>query len=458
MWTFDLFLLFSSFIALDFPLLAQATTGCFPSLGTGIRWQDCMQVAAQRPHDHHGGSMVFTRCNGQRSYCDAFFDFSLPQGSAYGTCAFAFDLLNSESENADLRTATWDDLEREMADLVAGCIDRSGGQGGNHTWRGFVFVVTNPTQVDASHTCLSPMGPEEHMNIAQCISYRTQVEANAIANAPPEASMAAVDPDPDPGPGSSVQAHQAEVALNNLVVAGHKRGGAWVLWKSGDRPTGGYWTMLKGGVENLYPKGSQRRAYTYNGSGWSAWDGSRIPQSGAMIQVPENLLPMPQHVIVVWKADMWIPTLSSLEADPNVWWIWVAGRWTPLTLELLNVARWVTEHGAWRVMAGSWFFSAALRNDNAEGTSTGTSTMTSAKASTTTNSRPHFLDLETLQPTRAPPPTPPHSPNSSTGSKPGFRNEYMMLQGMGLFDALNVHESDLDARATKRPRTAFEYT
>ena len=452
MWAFKFFLLTSLLVALNLTL-AQAATGCFPSLGTGIVWQDCMRAAAQRPSDHNDGPMRFSRCNGQNSFCDSFFDFSMPQGSAYGTCAFGFDIFVSGPSSANQRTATWDDLEREMADLVTNCVGSSGGQGGNHTWQGFVFVVTNPTQVDTAHTCMSTPTLEENMNLAQCMSYRSQMEANAVAHAPPEASEAVNDP--GPGPESSAQAHQVEVTLNNLVVAGHKKGGAWVLWTNGDRSASGYWTMLKGGIENLYPKGSRRRAYTYNGRAWSAWDGSRIPHSGAMIQVPEDVLPLPQHVVVVWKADMWIPTLSSLQADADAWWIWVAGQWTPLSPELLNVANWILEHGAWRVMAGSWFFSTSLRNSNAGGTSTGTSTRTSTKSRVTTNGEPRFLELANGQPSKTPPPIPPPSPDSSTGSKPGLGDQFMMLHGIGHFELLTADESDVAARATKRPRTAL---
>ena len=380
----------------------------------------------------------------------------MPQGSAYGTCAFGFDVLESGPGSADQRTATWDDLEREMADLVTDCVgDSDEGQGGNHTWRGFVLVLVNPTQVDTGHTCLSPPTQEEYMNLAQCMTYRSQVEAAVAVNAPPVASVAVINS--DPGPGSSTQGHQAEVALNNMVVAGHKRGGAWVLWTNGEHSAGGYWTMLKGGIENLYVKGSRRRAYTYNGRGWSAWDGPRIPRSGAMIQVPENFLPLPQHVVVVWKADMWIPTLSSLQANADVWWIWVAGQWTPLSPELLSVVDWALEHGAWRVMAGSWFFSTSLRIDNAGDTSTSISTSTSTKSLstkqlTTTDGRARFLEVEASQPSQTPPPTPPSSPDTSTGSKPGPNDEFMMPQGMAHFDLLTAEESDLAARVTKRPR------
>ena len=433
---FPSILLFTCFL----PFSSSVITGCFSSLGTGIQWKDCWQAAAQRPSQHNN-LLTFRRCNGQNSFCDQFFDFSMPQGSAHGTCALGIDLRSTGQSNVDpIQTTTWDNLERELAYLVSSCVGTHGGLGGNHTWESFVFVVTNPTQVDTDHTCMALPRSEDNLDLGQCIARRADLVTHVPTKAPPGASSATLDSDPGPS------TPRPPMPTVEGAGAGYRKGGAWVLYGSGFSAKGGVYTILEGGIENFFPPGSRHRAWVYDGRIWNPWNGRLIPRGGAMVRLPDDLLPLAQ-VVVVWQPDIWIPTLDSTQADVDPWWVWVGGRWTPLTPALLDAAEWILHQGAWRVMAGSWFFSSIVPKESVRGTMAmslqGSSNQGVQIRLSSTTSRTPSQNLSTT--TRSPP-----SPTSSTASTSDQSD--IMLQGIGYFDFLTADGDSPDWRATKKPK------
>ena len=450
--SFTIFLLLTTYL-FSHPTLA--ITGCFSDLGTDIKWEDCLQVARQRP-DLNKAPHTFSRCNGQHYFCDDFFDFSMPQGSAYGTCAFGVDLRGNNAHQVTI--ATWENLEREMAYLIQRCVLTNRGLGGNHTWGSFVFVSTNPIQVDTAHTCLALPGAEDYLDLGQCIASRAGVTASragAVISVPTDTPPGDPTMSLDSRPGPSAPRRAA--SIGGAAVPGHIKGGAWVLHGGGPCPATGCWTWLREGVTNPYPPGSRNRAWVHDSQAWQPWSGTLIPPGGAMVRLPDTIFQSPDHigllaqqVIVVWQPEMWIPTMDSTQADPDPWWIWLVGRWAPSSPALLNAADWILQNGAWRVMAGSWFFSRIVPRETVGGTRAD-----SAQGSSTRNRNhnpPEPLSLTTLSYNLSLTSLPSPSATSSIASTSD--PDDFMLQGIGYFDFLNSSGDSPDARATKRPRTA----
>ena len=407
-----------SLIGLLLSLQSLAITGCFSALGSGIKREDCMRVAAQQPLSRFNVrtdvAINFIRCNGQSSYYDPSFAFSMPQGSAFGSCAVGLDLLSrGSSATSQVRPATWDHLESEMSGLVKRCVDDGGGLGGNHTWGGFVFVVTNPTQVDTAHTCLALPGPEDDLDLGQCMARRAEIAANV----PPGGSVVAMDQ----GPGPS--APNSEALPGGAGLAGHKKGGAWMQYQQGERSSTGYWTLLRSGM-NTYPLNSHRPPYVFDGKQWQAFNGPVVPISGAVIRVPDHLLPVAQHNVIVWHADIWIPVLDSTTAHPSQWWVFVANQWVPLSPSLIDAANWVLRLGAWRVVAGSWFYTPSVSRDSVQGSSYTSSWDATGSSHTLVSPIPMRL----AQPQSVT--ISPSLPQSSESSNP-MADEFLRLQGIG---------------------------
>ena len=374
LWSFAFFLLS--------PILAN-NTGCYASLGTGIRWQDCMRAGGSRPR-YPNNPLTFNRCSGQRSYCDPFNPDGMPQGAAFGTCAFGIDLQGSGPpilNPTPAKTTSWALLNIELTSLVSRCVHAGGGLGGNHTWGGFVFVVANPVQIDTAHTCMALPGPEEYLDLGQCLARRSELAANG----PSTSSMT----------GLQVGAGQLAselVPFRQGIVLGHRKGTAWLDHMSAKKPINGRWRVLKPGITNPFPPGSSAHAYVHDGLLWKPYDGQRIPEGGAMIRLPDStgqftaqsnvwqpsnfwiptLVPqsnvlLGEQGIVVQQSDVWIPTIDCRVADRNKWWIWLSSRWTPLSSAELITAEWILQYGAWHVIADSWYFSTYSPTPSVEG-------------------------------------------------------------------------------------------
>ena len=380
MLLYDLFL--TSLITLLFSLRTKATTGCFSALGTGIMHEDCLRVKTQRLHPPSNVrtdiGINFLRCNGQNSYCDPSFAFSVPQGSAFGTCALGFDLLGHEPNTVNhLHPVTWDQLEGELSNLVRRCVDEGGGLGGNHTWDGFVFVLTNPTQVDTSHTCLALPGPEDYLDLGQCIARRAQLAAKS-----PSGGLTVAT-----GQESEQPRLNLELLTSGASLAGHKKGGAWMTHKSGERSSTGYWTLLKGGM-STHSSNFAGPPFIFDGTQWQAFNGQVFPRSGAMIRVPDHLLRISPHNVLVWHNNIWIPDLDSTRVDHSRWWVFVTNQWVPLTPDLVDAAEWLLLLGGWRAIAGSWFYAKSVPRESIQELLSASSSVTTASSHTLVSPTP----------------------------------------------------------------------
>ena len=446
------------------PALAHST-GCYPSLGTGIRWQDCLRAGSARPH-YLNHPLTFTRCHGQRFHCDPFSQDGMPQGNAFGTCAFGIDLLGSGPSNpTPVQTTSWAFLNVELTSLVSRCVTTGGGLGGNHTWGGFVFVVANPMQIDTANTCMALPGPEEYLDLGQCLARRAEIAANG----PSTSAMA----------GLQVGAQQLAselVLFREGIVAGHQKGVAWIDYRSAEKPTNGRWRVLKPGIANPCPPGSPIRAYVNHGLLWKPYDGRRIPDGGAMIRLPdstgqsavlssiwwpsnfwlpsltiESLPPLGEEGIVVQQLNVWIPTIDSATADPNKWWVWLSSRWTPLSTAELVAAEWILQYGAWHVIAKSWYFSTYHSPLQClEGVISGWEEAPSGCSSDITTSETLWETTSVATPSV--PPTP--SQLSLLALLESMDDANPWQEELGSHEQATVQDDDSIPRATKRPRIA----